>query len=69
MLLFWAATFLDLCLNQLKKGELFNFQKWSTSNVSPYYSSITQHIGNENTPSNQVAVVILIQLKVLLTNV
>ena len=66
MLLFWAATFfflswtVDLCLNQLKKGELFNFQKWSTSNVSPYYSSITQQIGNENTQSNQVAVVFLI---------
>ena len=66
MLLFWTATFfflfsiVDLCLNKLKKGELFNFQKWSTSNVSLYYSSITQQIGNEDTQSNQVAVVILI---------
>ena len=46
----------------------FNFHKWLACNFSLQYPNIILYTGNENTQTNRVEVVILIQHQILVIN-
>ena len=49
------------------RDQMFNSQKWSTWNFSPWYSYITQQTGNENIQTYHLELVILISCQILMT--